>query len=108
MDTYKGKAHLPGADKKWEMTVEMDLAKKEVSVTMPDVPGHISTWQGLAVQTYGDYEITFRTKGIPPRLTHWWHFMRTDEGDLWGIIIAVPDIKGEWTTCAAALKKVVS
>ena len=108
MDIYRGKAHLPGAGEEWEITAEMDWVSKEVNVTIPGAPGHISSWQGLAVQTYGEYEIAFRTKGIPPRLTHWWHFVRSDDGDLWGIIVAVPDTEGEWTTCAAALKKMAA
>ncbi len=107
MDMYKGIAHMPGAEWDWDMTVEMDWEKKEVTVIMPGASGHISTWQGLAVQTYGDHEIAFRTKGIPPRLTHWWHFVR-DLDDLWGVIVAVPETTSEWTTCPVALKKASS
>lgn len=98
---------MPGAEGDWEIVIEVDWIKKEVNVTVPNSPTHISSWQGLAVQTYGDHEIAFRTRGIPPRLTHWWHFVR-DIDDLWGIIIAVPETEIEWTTCTVALKKVPS
>jgi len=30
-------------------------------------------------------EIAFRTKGIPPLFTHWWHFVRSGSNDLWGL-----------------------
>ena len=101
-DTYKGVVHIPGAECDWEITLELDWNGKQVTVVMPEAPGHITTWEGLAVQTFGDYEIAFRTKGIPPRLTHWWHFVRTEQG----VVIEVPHIEGDWTTCSTALKKI--
>ncbi len=104
METFHGRAHIPGADKEWDLELELDWASKEVNLHIDAAPGGISTWPGLVVQTFGDYEIAFKTKGIPSLLTHWWHFVRVDN-DLWGIIVGLPDTKGNWTTCAAALKK---
>ena len=105
METFRGRAHLPGADKEWSIGLELDWDKKEANVHIDDAPGSITTWPGLVVQIFGTYEIAFKTKGIPPVLTHWWHFVRADSGDLWGIIVGLPGTEGKWTTCAVALKK---
>jgi hypothetical protein len=50
-------------------------------------------------------EIAFRTKGIPPLFTHWWHFVRSGSGDLWGIVLGLPDTQGVWRTCPVPLEK---
>ena len=106
METFRGKAHLPGADKEWDIELEIDWTEKEVNVHIEEVEG-VSDWPGLAVQTFGPLdEIVFRTKGIPPLFTHWWHFVRSGSGDLWGIILALPDAKGVWKTCPLILEKI--
>jgi hypothetical protein len=104
METFRGKAHLPGADREWNLEMELDWELKEVTVYIDEAPGHIKSWPGLAVQTFGTYELVFKTKGIPSLLTHWWHFVRA-EADLWGIVVGLPDPDGNWSTCAVALKK---
>ena len=107
METFQGKAHLPGADKEWNLELEIDWSSQEVNVHIDEVPGGISDWPGLAVQTFGPMEeIVFRTKGIPSLFTHWWHFARSGSGDLWGIVLATPDQEGNWRTCTVPLKRV--
>ena len=107
METFRGKAHLPGADKDWDIELEIDWGKKGVSVHIDEAPSGVSDWPGLAVQTFGPVDETvFRTKGIPPLLTHWWHFVRSGSGDLWGIVLGLPDIKGVWRTCPLILEKI--
>lgn len=106
MERFRGRAHLPGLDEEWDIELEMDWDKKEVSVHIPEVSSGVTTWPGLVVQTFGSYEISFRTKGIPKLFTHWWHLARMDKGDLWGIVVGLPNTEGKWTTCAVALKKV--
>jgi len=32
METFRGKAHLPGADKEWNVELEIDWEKKEVNI----------------------------------------------------------------------------
>jgi len=108
METFRGRAHLPGADKEWGMELELDWNKKEVSVRIPEAPGGVTTWPGLLVQTFDSYEIAFRTKGIPPLLTHWWHLVRMeDNGDFWGMVLGLPNVGGEWRTCVVALRRIV-
>lgn len=104
METFQGRAHIPGAAKEWNIELEMDWEKKEISVHIGEAPGVLKTWPGLVVQTFGAYELAFKTKGIPPLLTHWWHIVRADN-DLWGLIVGLPDKAGKWTTCSVALKK---
>ena len=105
METFRGRAHLPGADKEWDIELEIDWAEKEVNVHIEEVEG-VSDWPGLAVQTFGPLdEIVFRTKGIPPLFTHWWHFVRSGTGDLWGIVLGLPDAKGMWRTCPVLFQK---
>ncbi len=106
METFRGKAHLPGADKEWNIGLEIDWDTKEVSVHIDEAPGGMTDWPGLVVQTFGPTdEIAFRTKGIPPVFTHWWHFVRSGSGALWGIILGVPDIEGRWRTCLITLDR---
>ena len=72
--------------------------------------GHVVRWlkgSGLAVQTFGPLvERVFRTKGIPPLFTHWWHFVCSGSGDLWGSILGLPNIEGRWTTCPISFEKI--
>src|SRR4030042_3273777 len=107
MGKYKGRAHIPGADKEWNIELEMDWDKKEISVHIAEAPGVIKTWPGLIVQTFVTYELAFKTKGIPPLLTHWWHIVRAGDDALWGLVVGLPDKKGKWTTCPVALNKVM-
>jgi hypothetical protein len=106
MDTFQGRAHVPGTDSEWIIILEMDWKLKTIDLHTEGQPGHVSNWPGLAVQTFGDYEIAFKTKGIPPLLTHWWHFVRPSPEELWGIILGLPDKDGKWTYCPVDLKKV--
>ena len=106
MEKYNGRAHIPGADRDWNIGLEMDWDKKEISVHISEAPGVLKTWPGLVVQTFGTYELAFKTKGIPPLLTHWWHIVRAGDDNLWGLIVGLPDKIGKWTTCSIALKKV--
>ena len=107
METFRGRAHLPGTDRESEIEVELDWGSKEVSVRVPELPGAVHDWPGLVVQTFGPMdEIVFRTKGIPPLFTHWWHFARAGSGDLWGIVLGTPDAQGVWRTCPLTLQKV--
>lgn len=106
MERFRGRAHIPGADKEWNIELELDWDKQETSVHIPEAPGVIKTWPGLVVQTFGTYELAFKTKGIPPVLTHWWHIVRAGADDLWGLIVGLPDKTGKWTTCSVALRKI--
>ena len=107
METFCGKAHLPGTDGEWDLQLEIDWNDKEVSVHIDQAPGGITDWPGLAVQTFGPVdEVVFRTKGIPRLFTHWWHFVRGGNGDLWGMVLGLPDAEGIWRTCSVSLEKV--
>ena len=107
MEVFHGKAHLPGADEDWDIQLEIDWAEKEVNLHIDGAPAGVSDWPGLAVQTFGPVdEIVFRTKGVPPLFTHWWHFVRSGGGDLWGIVLGLPDDQGVWRTCMVSLDKV--
>ncbi len=107
METFRGRAHLPGGDKEWGVELEIDWGKKEVNVHIDEALGGMADWPGLAVQTFGPMEeIVFRTKGIPSLFTHWWHFVRSGSGDLWGIVLGLPDAEGIWRTCMVSLEKV--
>ena len=108
MERFSGRAHMPGADKDWNIELEMDWDKQETSVHIPEVGGVIMTWPGLEVRTFGTYELVFKTKGIPPLLTHWWHLVRPDNDNLIGLIVGLPDKRGTWTTCPINLTKVKS
>lgn len=107
METFKGKAHIPGGNKEWNIQLEIDWANKEVNVTIDEAPGGVKEWPGLAVQTFGPLdEIVFRTKGIPSLFTHWWHFVRGASGDFSGIVLGIPDVQGIWRTCMLTMNKV--
>ena len=107
METFHGKAHLPGADSEWDVQMEIDWESKEVNVHIDQTPGSISDWPGLVVQTFGPAEeIVFRTKGIPSLFTHWWHLARSGSGDLWGIVLGLPDVEGQWRTCPILLERI--
>ena len=104
METFHGKAHLPGAVEEWNIQLEIDWGTKEVNVHIDEAPSGVSDWPGLAVQTFGPVdEIAFRTKGIPQLFTHWWHFVRSGSGDLWGVVLGLPDAEGVWRTCMVPL-----
>jgi hypothetical protein len=105
METFRGKAHLPGAEKAWNMEISIDWNTREASVHIDEAPDGISDWPALLVQTFGIDEIAFRTKGIPGLFTHWWHFVRGDNDDLAGIVLGLPDYQGVWQTCHLELKK---
>lgn len=107
METFQGEVHLPGAAHSSVIILEIDWLGKQANVRMSKPEGGFSEWPGLLVQTVGVEETVFRTRGIPPRFTHWWHFARSGTDDLWGLIIAAPDVHGDWQTCPLALKKVV-
>jgi len=107
METFRGRAHLPGADKERNLDVDIDWADGEVNVHIAEAPGGLTDWPGLAVQTFGALdEVVFRTKGIPQAFTHWWHFVRSGSDDLWGIVLGLPDVDGRWRTCPVMLQKV--
>ena len=106
MEKFSGRAHVPGADKEWKIELEMDWDKQETSIHIPDAGGAITTWPGLEVRTFGAYELVFKTKGIAPLLTHWWHIVRANPGELWGIIVGLPDKSGKWTTCPISFHKI--
>ena len=106
MEVFRGRAHLPGADKEWNIELEVDWGKKEDNVHIDEAQAGITDWPGLVVQTFGMDEIAFRTKGIPPLFTHWWHFVRGISDDLWGIVVGLPDAEGKWNTCVVLLEKV--
>ena len=105
MELFRGKAHIPGATQEWTILLELDWNSKQVNVHAEGAPGHITSWPGLVVQTFDTYEMAFKTKGIPPLGTHWWHFVR-EKDSLWGIIVGLPDNKGIWNTCSINLTKV--
>jgi hypothetical protein len=106
METFRGKGHLPGADKLWNIELEVDWGQSEANVHIEEAPGGITDWPGLLVHTFGVEEIVFRTKGIPPVFTHWWHFIRGGDDNLWGIVLGLPDAQGTWRTCMLPLEKV--
>ena len=106
METFRGKAHLPGADKEWNVELEIDWGEKEVNVHIDEAPRGMADWPGLAVQTFGPLdEMAFRTKGIPPLFTHWWHLVGSAQDDLWGIVLGLPGVDGTWKTCMITLEK---
>lgn len=106
METFHGRVHIPGADEEWTLKLDIDWTTREVNIHISEAPGGISDWPGLMVQTFGPVEeIVFRTKGIPQLFTHWWHFARGGSGDLWGIVLGLPDAEGIWRTCPLVLKR---
>ena len=107
MELFRGKAHVPGIDMEWTILLELDWKGKQCSVHAEGIAGHITTWPGLVVQTFDVYEIAFKTKGIAPLCTHWWHLVR-EKDNLWGVIVGLPDAKGIWSTCSINLVKVIA
>jgi hypothetical protein len=108
MEVFRGKAHLPGADEEWNIQLEVQWEKKEIIVHIDEAPGGMSDWPGLAIQTFGPVnEMVFRTKGIPRSFTHWWHFVRSGSGNLWGIVLGLPDAEGIWQTCPVPLQRII-
>lgn len=107
MEEFRGEARLPGADHPNTILLEIDWIGKIANISISKHEGGFAEWPGLMVQTIGVEEAAFRTRGIPPRFTHWWHIARSGVDDLWGLIIAAPDVHGDWQTCPLILKKVV-
>jgi len=106
LERFEGKAHLPGAEREWSIEMEIDWGEKDVTVRILEAPGGLKEWPGLVVQTFGQVEeIVFRTKGIPPLFTHWWHFARGGHDELAGIVLSPPDAGGVWRTCPLVLTK---
>lgn len=105
MEKFLGRAHLPGSDKEWDITLDVDWDEKEIYVHIDGISEGIKTWTGLVPQAFGNYEVAFRTKGIPPLLTHWWHLVRMNGEALWGLVVGLPNVGGEWATCIISLKK---
>jgi hypothetical protein len=106
MEIFRGQVHLPGDSRERDVELSIDWAGREASVNLKQASGGFADWPGLLVQTLGIEEITFRTKGIPPLFTHWWHLMRNTSGDLWGLVVATPDVNGQWRTCSTYFTKV--
>ena len=106
MERFEGKAHMPCADGEWTIDLEIDWGEKDVTVRIPDAPSGLKEWPGLMVQTFGPIEeIAFRTRGIPPLFTHWWHLARGGHDELTGIILTPPDAGGAWRTCPLVMHK---
>jgi hypothetical protein len=88
------------------MELEIDWDKKEVNVHIDEAPDGMNDWPGLVVETFGPMdEIVFQIKGIPQVFTHWWRLVRSASGDLWGIVLGLPDAQGIWRTCPVPLEK---
>jgi hypothetical protein len=107
MERFRAQAHLPGADHPSVITLEIDWLGKQVNLAMQQTEGGFAEWPGLMVQTIGVEEAVFRTRGIPPRFTHWWHVARSSSDDLWGLIVATPDVHGDWKTCPVVFSKLI-
>ena len=106
MERFEGNVHLPGADHASRVELEIDWEEKDVTIRIPEAPGGLKEWPGLGVQTFGPMqELAFRTRGIPPLFTHWWHFARGGHDELAGILLALPDANGVWRTCPVEMKK---
>jgi hypothetical protein len=109
MDTYIGRAQLPKAPAEWTIKVNINWEKKQVNVHIGEAPGGVVFWQGSSVHIIGDHEIAFRTRDIPPGLTHWWHFVRNKSGNLIGLVLGVPEkMEGDWSMSGLTLKKMPS
>ena len=107
MEAFQGEAHIPGTDHSSVVLLEIDWLGKQANINLSKPEGGFAEWPGLMVQTIGVEEAVFRTRGIPPRFTHWWHFARSGGDELWGLIVAAPDIHGDWQTCPVILKRVL-
>jgi len=105
METFLGTGHLPGAPKPWRVELDVDWEKKETEVRLPEAEGGVTQWPGLLVQTFGRDEAAFRTRGIPPLDTHWWHIVRYSDRDLWVMVLGLPNREGVWPNCSFGLKR---
>ena len=106
MERFEGKVHLPGNDRESHVELEINWEEKDVTIRIPEAPGGLKEWPGLGVQTFGPMqEMAFRTRGIPPLFTHWWHFARGGHDELAGILLAPPDASGVWRTCLVEMEK---
>ncbi len=65
MEVFYGWAHLPGAGKDRDVTLEIDWEDKGVNIHIEEAAGGMNDWPGLVVEPFGPEEIVFRTKGIP-------------------------------------------
>ena len=45
METFRGKAHLPGTDKELSLELEIDWNTKEVNVHIDEAPGGMADWK---------------------------------------------------------------
>jgi hypothetical protein len=108
MERFEGNVHLPEADYGSRVELEIEWEEKDVTIRISDAPGGLKEWPGLSVQTFGPMqEVAFRTRGIPPLFTHWWHFARGGHDELAGILLALPDANGVWRTCPLEMTKTV-
>ncbi|MFH1087580.1 MAG: hypothetical protein V1737_03225 [Chloroflexota bacterium] len=107
METYRGSGHLPGTPKTLTVELDVDWAGKEAEVRIPGLAEGVTQWPGLMVQTIGKDEAVFRTKGIPPLGTHWWHAARNSGGDLATMVLALPGADGMWGSCTLLLKRIL-
>jgi len=105
METYYGEGHIPGTQKPGRVELNIEWEKKEIEVHLPEAAGGVTQWPGLLVQTFGNDEAAFRTKGIPGLGTHWWHIVRYSEENLWVMVLGLPNTEGVWPTCSFGLKK---
>ena len=105
METFYGSGHMPGDTKPGRVELDVDWARKDVEVRLPQIKGAITAWPGLLVQTFGADEAAFRTKGIPPLDIHWWHIVRYSEKNLWVMVLGLPNTEGMWPTCSFGLKR---
>jgi len=105
METFYGSSHMPGDPKLGRVELDVDWARKDIEVRLPQIKGAITAWPGLLVQTFGADEAAFRTKGIPPLGTHWWHMVRYSEKNLWVMVLGLPNTEGMWPTCSFGLKR---
>lgn len=39
METFRGKGHLPGADREWSIVLEIEWGENEASVRIQEAPG---------------------------------------------------------------------
>jgi len=106
LETFRGSGHLPGAPKVWDVELDADWEKKEFVVRIPASGAKFTEWPGLMVQTIGDEEAVFRTRGIPPLQIHWWHVVKNSTGDLWVMVLVPPNEQGIWLNCGLRLEKI--
>ena len=105
MEKFFGTGHIPGAPKIWDVNLTADWEKKQFLVDIPDTGAKVSEWPGLMVQTIDSEEAVFRTRGIPPLQIHWWHVVKNSNGDVWVMVLALPNEKGIWLECGLLMKK---